>query len=161
MKNLQLSKHFTLSEFTRSATAERLHIDNTPSEDVIQNLRTLCTEVLEPLRVHVCQPIIVSSGYRCPQLNTAVGGVRNSQHTTGQAADLAAPTVDSQGKRLSSEQSLSLLREWMRWTINNLSFDQCIMEHRKNKNGTVTHWLHISFSKTRNRQCVISNQWKQ
>ena len=160
MKNLQLSEHFTLSEFPRSATAERLHIDNTPSEEDIQNLKTLCTEVLEPLRCHVCQPIIISSGYRCPKLNKAVGGVYNSQHTNGQAADIAAPTVDSKGKRLSPALSLSLLREWMRWAIDNLSFDQCIMEHSKQKNGTVTHWMHISFSKGQNRQCVISNLWK-
>lgn len=145
---MNLSEHFTLSEFTRSSTATARGIDNTPSEAVITNLRTLCREVLEPLRRHLDQPVIISSGYRCPSLNKVVGGVRNSQHMKGEAADLRIP-------------SLSEGREWMEWIIDNLAFDQCIMEHRKNKDNTTTHWIHISYSSTHNRQCVISNIWKR
>lgn len=145
---MNLSEHFTLSEFTRSTTATARGIDNTPSEAVITNLRTLCREVLEPLRRHLDQPVIISSGYRCLPLNKAVGGVRNSQHMTGEAADLRIP-------------SLSEGRDWMEWIIDNLAFDQCIMEHRKNKDGTTTHWIHVSYSPIHNRQCVISNIWKR
>lgn len=145
---MKLSEHFDLSEFTRSNTAERLNIPNIPNDEVISNLRTLCREVLEPLRRHLDHPVIISSGYRCPKLNKAVGGVRNSQHMTGEAADIHIPNL-TEG------------REWMAWMIDNLGFDQCIMEHRKNKDGSVTHWIHVSFSSTHNRQCVISNIWKK
>ena len=83
-----LTEHFALEEFTRSETAERLGIDNTPSEAVVEHLRRLCVLVLEPLRQRFGKPIRINSGYRCPALNRAVGGVRNSRHLTGDAADI-------------------------------------------------------------------------
>ena len=98
---------------------------------------------------------------RCKKLNQLVGGVRTSQHMTGEAADIAAPKFDSCGKELSPSESLFLLKEWMDWIIENTQFDQCIMEHRKNKDGTVTHWIHVSHSLKHNRRCVISNIWKK
>lgn len=85
---MQLSAHFTLQELTRSATAERLKIPNMFTADVVDNLQRLCTEVLEPLRAHLGHPITINSGYRCPALNKAVGGVPNSFHLTGRAADI-------------------------------------------------------------------------
>ena len=85
---MQLSAHFTLQELTRSATAERLNIQNAFTADVVDNLQRLCTEVLEPLRAHLGHPITINSGYRCPALNKAVGGVQNSFHLTGRAADI-------------------------------------------------------------------------
>lgn len=151
---MQLSEHFSLEEFTRSSTATARGIDNSLNDSnpehsrIIVNLRNLCREVLEPLRRHLDHPVIISSGYRCPKLNKAVGGVRNSQHMTGEAADIHIPNL-TEG------------REWMAWIIDNLGFDQCIMEHRKNKDGSATHWIHVSFSSTHNRQCVISNIWKK
>ena len=94
-----LSPHFTVGEFFRSGTAIRLGIDNNPdahpgegisTAEVVENLRALCTEVLEPLRRRVgC--VIVTSGYRCQELNKAVGGVWNSQHLKGEAADIFVP----------------------------------------------------------------------
>ena len=94
-----LSPHFTVGEFFRSGTAIRLGIDNNPdahpgegisTAEVVENLRALCTEVLEPLRRRVgC--VIVTSGYRCQELNRAVGGVWNSQHLKGEAADIFVP----------------------------------------------------------------------
>lgn len=94
-----LSPHFTVGEFFRSGTAIRLGIDNNPdahpgegisTAEVVENLRALCTEVLEPLRRRVGR-VIVTSGYRCQELNKAVGGVWNSQHLKGEAADIFVP----------------------------------------------------------------------
>ena len=94
-----LSPHFTVGEFFRSGTAIRLGIDNNPdahpgegisTAEVLENLRALCTEVLEPLRRRVGR-VIVTSGYRCQELNKAVGGVWNSQHLKGEAADIFVP----------------------------------------------------------------------
>ena len=85
---MQLSQHFHLSEFTRSATATKLGIDNTPSAEAIDHLRALCREVLEPLRQHFNVPIRINSGYRSPALNRAVGGAKRSYHLQGRAADI-------------------------------------------------------------------------
>ena len=90
MEDTYLSQHFRLSEFTRSATASARGIDNTTSASAIDNLRRLCQEVLEPLRRHLDRPVVISSGYRCKKLNDLVGGSKNSQHTKGQAADIAS-----------------------------------------------------------------------
>lgn len=81
-------KHFTISELTRSATANRLGIDNTPSDEIKKNLEKLINTVLDPLREAWGAPIIVTSGYRCPALNRAVKGSKTSQHVLGQAADI-------------------------------------------------------------------------
>ena len=164
---MKLSPHFSLSEFESSAPATAKGIDNTLKHSdvdhsrIIDNLRALCQEVLEPLRRHLDRPVVISSGYRCKKLNQLVGGVRTSQHMTGEAADIAAPLLDINGKKLSPSQSLSLLSDWMDWIIDNTLFDQCIMEHRKNKDGTVTPWIHVSHSLKHNRRCVISNIWKK
>lgn len=81
-------RYFTLRELTRSATAIRLGIDNTPDAKVAENLKKLVETVLDPLREAYGKPIIVTSGYRCEKLNRAVGGSRTSQHVHGQAADI-------------------------------------------------------------------------
>lgn len=81
-------RYFTLRELTRSATAIRLGIDNTPDAKVAENLKKLVGTVLDPLREAYGKPIIVTSGYRCEKLNRAVGGSRTSQHVHGQAADI-------------------------------------------------------------------------
>lgn len=82
------SEFFTLAELTESATAKRLNIDNTPTAEVIENLQYGCDMVLDPLRRLYGAPIIIGSGYRCKQLNKAVGGVPNSWHQEGNAADI-------------------------------------------------------------------------
>lgn len=145
---MKLTAHFQLEEFTRSATATKCGIDNTPNEEQIANLKALCEEVLEPLRQHIGKPVVISSGYRCPKLNAAVGGVSNSQHMKGEAADLRIPTL-AEG------------RQWMEWITTYTHFDQCIMEHCKNKDGTITHWIHVTHSRQHNRYNVISNLWKK
>lgn len=86
---LQLSTNFYLDEFTRSQTAARFGIDNTPPQKTRQQLARLCTQLLQPIRNEV-GPIHISSGYRSPALNKKIGGSANSQHTLGLAADITA-----------------------------------------------------------------------
>ena len=88
--------------------------------------RTLCREVLEPLRQHVGKPIRISSGYRCPALNKAVGGVATSQHLTGEAADIHLDSIEEG-------------REWFKWLMDNTNVDQLIWE----RSGS-TRWIHVS-----------------
>lgn len=81
-------KYFTIRELTRSDTAIAKGIDNTPSEQIIKNITELIDNVLDPLREWYNKPIYINSGYRCPKLNKAVGGVSNSFHVKGMAADI-------------------------------------------------------------------------
>lgn len=90
---MKISKNFSLEEFTKSETADRLKVDNAPGSEQIINLCALVHHVLQPLRDHYGQPVKISSGYRCQALNKAVGGVSNSQHMRGQAADIKIPGV--------------------------------------------------------------------
>ena len=139
---MKLSEHFKLSEFTNSSTATARGIDNTPNEQQIANLKRICEEILEPLRAFAGQPIIIGSGFRCPALNKAVGGVKNSQHMTGEAADIHLPD-NATG------------RKWFLWMMDNLKFDQLIME--KSTPTSTRYWIHVSFSRHRCRQQVIQN----
>ena len=86
-----LSLHFELAEFLVSETAARLGISNEPSDEVIVNLRRLCSEVLEPLRESLARPVIITSGYRSAELNHAIGGSFTSHHMIGRAADIIVP----------------------------------------------------------------------
>ncbi len=119
-------KYFTIQELTRSTTAQLRGIDNTPSQQVIENLVALVDNVLDPLREAWGAPLRVNSGYRCRELNKAVGGVPASQHMLGQAADITA------GDRRANRELYSLLRRL------DLPVDQAINEHDFS-------WLHISY----------------
>ena len=130
-------KYFTLDEMIHSDTADRLCIDNTPTDDVTDNLDRLVTRVLDKLRDGWGRPIIVTSGYRCKELNTAVGGARNSQHLKGQAADIVSDDFEE------------FRRFVRRWCKDN-EFDQCIFEH-----GGGREWIHISYVEGRNRRQII------
>ena len=135
---MKLSENFTLEELIRSNTAERMGIDNVPKDEkVVENLRSLCLEVLQPLRDYVGAPVHINSGYRCPELNMAVGGVKNSQHCRGEATDI---------RIVSPKQG----REWAAWIEDNCRFDQMLLE--RNKSGAV--WLHVSCKRdaSKNRQ---------
>lgn len=81
-------KYFTIKELTKSSTATAKGIDNTPSEDIVNNLTNLVDNVLDPLREWYGKPVYINSGYRCVKLNKAVGGVSNSYHVKGMAADI-------------------------------------------------------------------------
>ena len=135
----KLSEHFSLGEFVRSSTAQRMSIDNTPDAEVIENLRNLCTKVLEPLREHLGQPVVITSGFRSKRLNEAVGGVKQSQHLRGEAADLMV-------------ESEKQAREWIRWMMDFLEFDQLILEKKGKK-----VWVHVSLKRNR-MQVKVKNE---
>lgn len=136
-------KYFSLSEFLNSATAKRLGIDNTPTFEVVDNLNKLA-DYLDVIREKVGKPILISSGFRCPVLNKAVGGVFNSQHQKGLAADLICADMESLEK---------VLRETG-------GFDQLIKEHHK---GSKSFWYHVSVAPRNGkpRQQIIMNLEKK
>lgn len=137
---MQLSPHFKLVEFTRSATAQARHIDNTPNEEQIKNIKFLCDNVLEPLRQQF-GPIIIGSGFRCPALNTAVGGVKNSQHKTGEACDIHLPSIEVGKKYFEFLKTLP-------------AFDQLIWERDNPRSNH--YWIHVSIKRSgKNRKQVI------
>ena len=137
---MKLSPHFDLVEFTRSDTAQSRHIDNTPNQTQIDNLRFLCVQVLEPLREKF-GPIIIGSGFRSEKLNAAVGGVKNSQHKTGEACDIHLPSNE-------------VGKEYFEFLKTLPCFDQLIWERNSPKSSRF--WIHVSISrKGTNRKQVI------
>lgn len=91
----KISKHFSLDEFTISQEAVRLGIDNTPPQRIILNIRELCESMLDPLRDALNAPLIISSGYRCPELNRRINGAPGSAHMHGLAADIVSPAASA------------------------------------------------------------------
>ena len=151
MNSLRLSEHFVLAEFERSATAAANGIDNSCPYQYIPVLQQLCKTILEPLRQHFGEPVIVSSGYRCPTLNIRVGGVYASQHTLGEVADIVPP--------YNQRQTPYSLKEWFDWLQANTDFDQLILEH----DSKGSYWIHVSCrkNKSKNRHQVIRNLVKK
>ena len=159
MTDIRLSEHFLLSEFTRSSTAERLGICNEldpfypTHKDIIANLKRICEEILEPLRAFAGQPIIIGSGFRCPALNKAVGGVKNSQHMTGEACDIRLPRTPyvDWGDNL-AHTDMSVAYRWLDFLEHHTDFDQLILEHSHGE-----YWIHVSCKsdRSRNRHQVI------
>ena len=135
-------KHFTFKEFTRSATAERLGIDNQPEhngeQEVYAHIELLVTRLLDPIRDYVAEPIYINSGYRSQELNKAVGGVHDSQHRKGQAADIRIGSITGH-----------LLADLF-WEISDrFSFDQLIYYKKQG-------FIHISYiSEIENRREVF------
>lgn len=137
-------RHFTIEELIRSDKAKELGIDNTPDADTTDRLSTLIIEILDPARELLGKPIVVTSGYRCMELNSKIGGSVNSQHLKGEAADLQC---------YNNKYLFDLIRE-------NLVFDQIILETKdlydRNGNKTgVKEWVHISYRKGKNRKQVL------
>ncbi len=123
-------KYFNLSELSASATAERLAIDNTPPRAAQRMLTILVEQLLDPIRRRYGAPIIVTSGYRCPALNTAVGGVANSHHIVGCAADITTGSVEN------NTMLFALIIDMQ--TTHAIRFTQLIAEKDY-------RWLHISY----------------
>lgn len=141
----RISKNFCLEEFLLSSTAERLGIKNVPSTQQVANLCALVHNVIQPLRDAMGHAVKIGSGYRCPKLNAAVGGVGNSQHLTGEAADLCIDADRQKG------------RQWFTWIKAHCDFDQLIWE--TSKSGSC--WVHVSFrSDGKNRKEVIDGLLK-
>ncbi len=130
----QLTPHFTLQEMVFSQHAIRLGINNTPSEQQIAALKTLCENVLEPLRKKVGKAVHISSGYRSPDLNRAIGGSYTSQHMRGEAADIHVEGYTTQAL-------FALLKS------SDLPFDQLIEEFDS--------WVHVSYSTERQRRQAL------
>lgn len=124
---MKLTEHFSIEEFERSGYAQEHQLDNKVPRELIPSLCNLCAKVLEPLRKHAGKPVIISSGYRSPELNQAVGGVVTSQHLKGEAADIHL-------------NSLTEGREWFKWIQTHCTFDQLIWDSDK----TGAHWIHVS-----------------
>lgn len=132
---MKLSEHFSLAEFTRSQTAARKGIDNTPPRAVVDNLGNLVFEILEPLRIYLARPIRINSGFRCPELNGAIGGSKFSQHMTGDASDIDVPGMEP----IAVAQIIIDM---------DLPFDQLIHEFRE--------WVHVSYDPDRDRRKVLT-----
>lgn len=132
-------KYFTIRELTRSDTAQRLGINNEPTEAIKANLTALVEHILDPLREAWGAPIIVSSGYRSKQLNEAVHGAKSSQHTLGQAADIHTVSDRPEENRKLLDLIIKL----------GLPFDQVINEYPNKK--MQPDWIHVSYG-PRNRR---------
>lgn len=130
-------KYFTISELTKSATAQRLGIDNTASPEVASNLTALVHNVLDPLREAWGAPIIVTSGYRSPKLNSAVGGAKSSQHLKGEAADIRTVSDKPSDNKKLFDLIIKL----------KLPYDQLIDEYGYN-------WIHVSYGSRHRRQIL-------
>lgn len=139
---MKLGNYFWLSEMTRSQTALRRGIDNTPNNEEIENLKNLVYYVLDPVRDFFRLPVTVNSGFRCQDLNKALGSKTTSQHTQGKAADIEIPTVSN----------LDLAK----WISDNMDFDQLILEFHT-VGDPRSGWVHVSWdSKENNRRQVLT-----
>ena len=142
----QLSKHFSLQEMINSGTASRLGLDNTPNEEQIENLKALCENILEPLREYYeSRPIMITSGFRSPQLSKAIGSSENSQHCKGEAVDFEIPGFDN--------------RQIAAHIKNNFLYDQLISEYYED--GILdSGWIHVSFKRdgTNRKQSLTKNK---
>jgi len=133
---MQLSKNFNLVEMTKSQTATRKGIDNTPSAEHQGNLQSLCMHVLQPIRDHFSQVVTVSSAYRSPELCLAIGSKTTSQHAKGEAADFEIFGVSN--------------KELADYINENLEYDQLILEYWTESDPN-SGWVHCSYSEGNNR----------
>ena len=138
---MKLTPNFTLSEMTKSDTALRLDMDNTPNAVQIENLKTLCEKVLQPVRDHFGKGVKVNSGFRHPQVNAAVGGSKTSDHCKGMAADIEIPGVAN--------------GDLAQWIVDNLEFRQVILEFYT-PGVPDSGWVHVSFNPEDNKKQVLT-----
>ena len=141
---MQLSKHFKLHEFEKSATAIRLGIKNKAGSGEIKNLTDVCYEILEPVRAKFDEkPVMITSGYRSEELCEAIKSSKTSQHTKGQAVDFEIAGV--------SNLEVAL------WVQNNCNYDQLILEFWKEEDDDPNSgWVHCSFVEGSNRKQVLT-----
>ena len=134
---MKLTANFSVLELTKSQTAERKGIDNTPSPEHQENLRLLCEAVLQPVRDHFSRVVSVSSGYRSPELCEAIGSKSTSQHARGEAADFEIFGISNK-----------VLADYINETLH---YDQLILEYW-NESDPNSGWVHCSFSEGNNRK---------
>ena len=139
-ETIRVSKNFALSEMVKSATAERLNVDNSPSDIHLVNLTHLAIHILQPVRDQF-GVITINSGYRSPALNAKVGGSKTSQHCNGQAADFESFSTPNP--------------DLAKWIANNLVFDQLILEFYDGVNPN-SGWVHCSYNLMGNRKKIMT-----
>ena len=127
---MNLSANFTLKELTKSDTATRLGLDNTPDAQALENLKILCEKVLQPVREHFGKSVTVNSGYRSPESNAAVGGSKTSDHCKGMAADIEIAGVAN--------------ADLAQWIMDNLEYTQLILEFYTSGIPD-SGWVHVSY----------------
>lgn len=137
---MKISRYITIEEATRSNTATRLGIVNTPNEHQLASMQLVAAKCFDPVRMHFGRPIRVTSFFRSPALNKAVGGSRNSQHTRGEAIDMQAG-----GSGFTNADIFHHIRQ-------NFEFDQLIWEYGTDKEPA---WVHVSYSAKKNRKQVL------
>ena len=135
-----VSEHISLKEATKSNTAQRLGIENFPNNDTLIQMQALAENIFEPLRKHVGGPIYITSFYRSPELNKAIGGSSKSQHCLGQAID-----VDDVLGRATNKEMFEYIKD-------NLDFDQLIWEFGDDNNP---NWVHVSYNAAGNRGNIL------
>jgi hypothetical protein len=129
---MQLSKHLSLAEVTRSDSAKRKGISNQPTAEHLENFKKLAEKIFEPIREHFKVPIHISSGYRSKELNAAIGGSLTSQHCQGEAIDI---DMDGSVSGVTNADVFKYIKD-------NLEFDQLIWEFGTDKNPD---WVHVSY----------------
>jgi zinc D-Ala-D-Ala carboxypeptidase len=136
---MKISPHLNLAELTRSETAKRNGIDNTPTAEHLENFKLLADKVFEPIREHFKTPIFISSGYRSKELNDLIKGSPSSQHCKGQAIDI---DMDGGNGEVTNRMVFDFIK-------NKLDFDQLIWEFGTDFNPD---WVHVSYVKGKNRK---------
>lgn len=136
---MKISPNLNLAEITRSDTAKRHGIDNTPTAEHLENFKLLADKVFEPIREHFKTPIFISSGYRSKELNAFIKGSTSSQHCTGQAIDI---DMDGSNGEVTNRMVFDFIK-------NKLDFDQLIWEFGTDFNPD---WVHVSYVKGKNRK---------
>lgn len=132
---MQISKHLSLAEVSRSETAKRKGINNTPSGEHLENFKKLAENIFEPIREHFAVPIHISSGYRSKELNSSIGGASSSQHCSGEAIDI---DMDGSASGVSNADVFKYIKD-------SLNFDQLIWEFGSDSNPD---WVHVSYEST-------------
>ena len=135
---MNLTTNFTLAEMTASQVASRNGLNNNPTAGQIENLKKLCESILQPIRNHYDAPVIVSSGFRSPELCIRIGSSIDSQHAKGQAADIQVVGIDN--------------KALAKYIKENLDFDQLILEYYKEEEGPHSGWVHVSYVGKGNRK---------
>lgn len=138
---MKLTENFSLAEMTKSDTALRLDIDNTPGPEELENMTRLCECVLQPVRNHFGKGVKVNSGFRHPNVNAKVGGSKTSDHCKGMAADIEIPGVAN--------------ADLAKWIVDNLEFRQVILEFYT-PGVPDSGWVHVSYNPSDNKKQVLT-----
>lgn len=137
----KISEHISYTEATKSVTAIKKGIDNTPDKDTLERMKYVANNVFEPIREHFGVPIAITSFYRSPKLNKAIGGSKTSEHIYGSAMDIDADVLGM----VSNKQIFNYIK-------NNLEFNQLIWEHGTDREPA---WVHVSLKKHNNKKEIL------